>query len=124
RPLSECKVETTTHAKDGPRTPRPRVPSRTSAPDMREEFSSLRTELIRLLVIPLLAPRPVRKASPFPYKRSLSRRNKGDFSMDPTHRTIVRPKGARRCRRLVRRELPQVRGSSWPWLAHMSPPDR
>jgi len=36
--------------------------------------------------------------------------------MDPAHRTIGRPIGARRCR-LVRRELPHVRGSSGSWLA-------
>lgn len=28
--------------------------------------------------------------------------------MDPPHRTIVRPMGARQCRRLVRRELPHA----------------
>src|SRR5215472_9301796 len=32
------------------------------------------------------------------------------------------PKGARRCRHLVRRELPHARGSSGPWLARIPPP--
>ena len=60
RPRSECKVKTQAHYADDSGTSQPRLSGGSSGfSSMRPGFSTLRTELNQLLVIPLLAHHPV-----------------------------------------------------------------
>ncbi len=60
RPRSECKVKTQAHYADDSGTSQPRLSGGSSGfSSMRPGFSTLRTELAQLLVIPLLAHHPV-----------------------------------------------------------------